>query len=433
MKQNLILKKKILDRNITAGVVGLGYVGLPLAILLAEGGIRILGFDIDKKKIKLINSKKSYIERIGKNKIELLTKKDNNCFSNFQNIKECDVIIICVPTSLKNNKPDLSNIRSSFSSIRKYLKKNQILILESTSYPGTTEEEIVNKIKQRFKIGENFYVGFSSERINPGVNENSLREIPKVTSGYTKNCSLLISKFYSMFFKKIVEAKSLKIAEFSKLLENIYRAVNISFYNEMKLVADKMHLDIFDVIEVAKTKPYGFRPFNPGPGYGGHCIPIDPFLLSWKAKKYNFETDFIKLSGKINENMPNYICKRIKNFFGKKIKIKKKCLIVGMAYKKNVDDMRESPSLKIIEILEKNQIYCDFHDPYIKTINNLRNFKKIKHSVGLNKMNLKTYDAVVIATDHDKINYEFLHRNSKMIFDCRGRYSNKDFKNIEQI
>ena len=428
MKQNLILKKKILDRNITAGVVGLGYVGLPLAILLAEGGIRILGFDIDKKKIKLINSKKSYIERIGKNKIELLTKKDNNCFSNFQNIKECDVIIICVPTSLKNNKPDLSNIRSSFSSIRKYLKKNQILILESTSYPGTTEEEIVNKIKQRFKIGENFYVGFSSERINPGVNENSLREIPKVTSGYTKNCSLLISKFYSMFFKKIVEAKSLKIAEFSKLLENIYRAVNISFYNEMKLVADKMHLDIFDVIEVAKTKPYGFRPFNPGPGYGGHCIPIDPIYMFYKAKKYNIQPKFIKLAADVNNKIILHIINKLKLVLKNKNKNKNKnlkkskILILGLAYKKNMDDIRESASIKLLNKLKKlnfDNLYC--HDTHIKSyqIANHKSFKILKK---IDKNILKRFDVTILMTDHDNFPYKLIYNNSKNIIDCRGKF-----------
>ena len=427
-----ILKKKIKEKSLVVGIIGLGYVGLPLAKTFVKNRIKVFGFDTDRYKIKMLKEGKSYINYLN-NKDILSLRNKLQPFSSFERISDCDAIILCLPTPIKKNKsPEMKYIKNSLKIIQKYLRKGQILSLESTTYPGTTEEVIMPYLKN-FKLGNDFFLVYSPEREDPGNKKFSNEKIPKVVGGITQNCLSIGYKLYQLMGTNIIKVSSVKIAEMTKLLENIYRSVNIGLVNELKLLCKKMDLNIFEIINTAKTKPFGFQAFYPGPGYGGHCIPIDPFLLSWKAKKYNFETDFIKLSGKINENMPNYICKRIKNFFGKKIKIKKKCLIVGMAYKKNVDDMRESPSLKIIEILEKNQIYCDFHDPYIKTINNLRNFKKIKHSVGLNKMNLKTYDAVVIATDHDKINYEFLHRNSKMIFDCRGRYSNKDFKNIEQI
>lgn len=424
MKLNNELIKKISNRKVNVGIVGLGYVGLPLAILLADKGARVFGFDIDKRKIKLIKSKKSYIERITNQKIKLLTKNNNYCYSDFSNIKECDVVIICVPTSLKKNKPDLSNIRSAFSSMSKYLKNNQILILESTSYPGTTEEELINKIKHRFKIGSNFYVGFSSERINPGVNENSINEIPKVTSGYTKNCSLLIAKFYSMFFKKIVQAKSIKIAEFSKLLENIYRAVNISFFNEMKLVADKMNLDIFDIIEVAKTKPYGFRPFNPGPGYGGHCIPIDPIYMFYKAEKYNIRPKFIKLAADINNQIISHIIHKLKVLLNNKKRSfsESKILILGLAYKKNMDDIRESASIKLLYKLNKlkfKNLYS--YDTHVKNyqISGYDYFIKLKK---LNKKILNQFDIVILMTDHDNFPYKLIYSNSKSIIDCRGKF-----------
>ena len=427
-----ILKRKIKDKSLIVGIIGLGYVGLPLAKTFVKNRIKVFGFDTDRNKIKMLKKGKSYINYL-KDKDILNLRHKLQPFSSFERISDCDAIILCLPTPIKKNKsPEMKYIKNSLKIIQKYLRKGQILSLESTTYPGTTEEVIMPYLKN-FKIGNDFFLVYSPEREDPGNKKFSNEKIPKVVGGITQNCLSIGYKLYQLMGTNIIKVSSVKIAEMTKLLENIYRSVNIGLVNELKLLCKKMNLNIFEIINTAKTKPFGFQAFYPGPGYGGHCIPIDPFLLSWKAKKYNFETDFIKLSGKINENMPNYICNRIKNFFGKKIKNKKKCLIVGIAYKKNVDDMRESPSLKIIEILERNQIYCDFHDPYIKKINNLRNFKKIKHSIDLNKTNLKKYDAVVIATDHDKIKYEFLQRNSKMIFDCRGRYSNKDFKNIEQI
>ena len=340
--------KKLIKKNTTIGIIGLGYVGLPLAILFAKKNFKVIGFDIDTKRINKIKKKISYIERISSKNIALLSKK-NNCFSNFKNIKHYDILIICVPTPLtKANKPDLSYIRKTITLIKNELKYGQTIILESTSYPGTTEEEIINKLDKKFIVGKNIFIGFSSERINPGVNENNLQTIPKVVSGYSKNCLEIVSKIYSKVFDKVVKTKNLQIAEFSKLLENIYRAVNIGFINEMKLVADKMGIDIFEILKIASTKPYGFRRFNPGPGIGGHCIPIDPHYLYWKAKKVGISANFIKLSAETNSKVINFIHSKIFKIIKKK-KIKNaKILILGLAYKKNMDDIRESASLKII-------------------------------------------------------------------------------------
>ena len=291
------------------------------------------------------------MDRISNNDVKLLNK-NGKFFSNFKEIKKCNVIIICVPTPLKNNEiPDLSFLKNVINSIKKFLKKGQILILESTSYPGTTEDEIYKNINKKFIIGNNFFLGFSSERINPGKNENSIQKVPKVVSGFTKNCLNAISNFYSKSFNEVIEGKSIEIAEFSKLLENIYRSVNIGFINEMKILADKMNIDIFDVINLANTKPYGFRRFFPGPGTGGHCIPIDPHYLYWKSVKVGLPAKFIKLSAKVNIVVLNFIIKKIiKNLKSSKLKLNRsKILVLGLSYKKNIDDLRESASLKLIE------------------------------------------------------------------------------------
>ena len=418
--------KKIDKKKIVIGIIGLGYVGLPLAIMLSKKRFKILGFDNDKNKISLINKKKSYIERIPNSEIALLTKK-GSVYSDFKNISKCDFIIICVPTPLKkNNKPDLSYIKNTLKNIKNKLRKKQVLILESTSYPGTTREEIVEKIDDKFKIGKNFFVGFSSERINPGFNENSIHKIPKVVSGYSNLCLDIISKFYGTFFNEVIKANSLEVAEFSKLLENIYRSVNIGFINEMKLVADKMGLDIYEIIRVAKTKPYGFRPFNPGPGIGGHCIPIDPHYLFWKGKEKGISANFIRLSAITNSKVIDFIETKVLNFLkNKKILINKaKILILGMSYKKDIDDLRESGSLDILKKLLKRKIkMIEWSDPHIKNPIKISNFRYNKKSIILNPKTLKSFDLVILMTDHDKFNYKMIYKNSKCIIDCRGRYS----------
>ena len=419
-----ILLSKITSKKINIGVIGLGYVGLPLAILFAKKGFSILGFDTDKNKIKTIVSNKSYINRIKPTDIISLNKK-GKFFNNYKKISSCDVIIICVPTPLYKDKPDLSYIRKTVSSIKKYLRYGQIIILESTSYPGTTEEEIIKKIPARYKIGKNLFIGFSSERINPGENENKMYKIPKVISGFSKNCEQLINKFYSIFFKKLVKANTIKTAEFSKLLENIYRAVNIGFINEMKFVADKMNMDIYEIIKIANTKPYGFVRFDPGPGVGGNCIPIDPNYLFWKAKKIGISANFIKLSAETNYKVVKFIkTKILKKLIDLNVKKNKaKILIMGLSYKKNVDDLREASSLKLIKLLKSKNIgTIDYSDPYVKKGVNTRDFKFNLKNVKPTSRNLSRYDIVIIMTDHDVFNYKSIYKYSNHIIDCRGRF-----------
>ena len=418
------LKKKITKKDIKIGIIGLGYTGLPLAIQIRKKGFIIFGFDVDKKKISNLKKGISYIDRIKNIDLRKFSKKLFS--SNFKNIQYCDVIIICVPTPLKGkNEPNLDFIKNTIQDIIPHLKKGQILILESTSYPGTTREIIVNKLKKKFNIGKDFFIGFSSERINPGFNENKLDKIPKVVSGYSKNCLNIISFFYKKIFDQIVKAKNLEIAEFSKLLENIYRSVNISFINEMKIIADKMNLDIFEILNIAQTKPFGFKRFNPGPGTGGHCIPIDPEYMFWKAKKIGFEARFIRLAANINIQMTNFIYKKIKDILKKnKIKISNsKILVIGIAYKKNIDDLRESASLRLISLLLNKTRAIDFHDKLIKNKILTRNFNFNKKSIILNKKKLSSYDIVIIMTDHDYLNYEMIKKYSKNIIDCRGKFN----------
>ena len=414
------------NKKCTVGIIGLGYVGLPLSILFVKNNFKIIGIDIDKNKINKIKKNDSYLDRISNKDIALINK-NGKFFSNFNKIKVCDIVIICVPTPLKiDQSPDLSFIRKTISSIKKFLRKGQTLILESTSYPGTTKEEIYSKIKDRFDIGKNFFLGFSSERINPGKNEDSIQKVPKVVSGFSKNCLKVISDFYGKSFNEIVISKSVEIAEFSKLLENIYRSVNIGFINEMKVLADKMNLDIFDVIDVANTKPYGFRRFFPGPGIGGHCIPIDPNYLYWKSVKVGLPAKFIKLSANTNILVLNFIIKKIlKNLKYKKISFKdSKILILGMSYKKNIDDFRESASIRLIEnLLIKGIKNISVHDPYVDKKLNL---KKIKKVYSLSSKILQSFDIVVLMTDHDLFDYDMVKKNSKLIIDCRGRFEVKD-------
>ena len=428
----MVSKKIIKDfsnRKTKIGVIGLGYVGLPLAALFAKKGFKVFGFDTDAEKIKLLNSKKSPIERIPDSITRLLLKK-GEISNNFKNITNCDVVVICVPTPLKkNNDPDVSYIKNTMLLIKNHLRKNQILILESTSYPGTTREEFVQKLNKRFKIGINFFIGFSSERINPGSNENNIHKIPKVVSGYSKNCLNLVSMFYDLFFEKVINASSLEIAEFSKLLENIYRSVNIGFINEMKLVVDKMNIDIFEIIKVAKTKPFGFRPFHPGPGIGGHCIPIDPHYLYWKAKKKGISAKFIKYSAEINLKVISFIKVKILELL-KKNKIKKnnaKILILGMTYKPNIDDLRESGSVNLMKRLLKDNINkIQWSDPHFQNRILIDKFNYNTKGINLTPKVLKSFDIVLLMTDHDKFNYDMIYKNSKRIIDCRGRYSVDD-------
>ena len=428
-EKNIIekIKKKIIQKRFSVGVVGLGYVGLPICARFIKANIKVLGVDNDIKKIKSLKKGNSYIQNDNLKDFNYFKRYKNQVSNNYKILKNCDVILICLPTPLKNLKPDMSYVFNCVSRINKIIKPYQVLILESTVYPGATDR-IVDMIKsKKLKIGRNIFVGYSPERENPGDKNFSYTKTPKVISGFTKNCEVLIKKIYSPIVKKIVVAKNVKDAELSKLLENMYRAVNIGLVNELKIICDKLKIDIFDVIELAATKNFGFQKFLPGPGLGGHCIPIDPYYLSWISKKNGYEPKFISIAGKINRSMPNWIIKTMINKLGSK---KLKILILGVSYKKNVEDDRESPTFSIMKILKLKKIRFEYNDPYFSKLRKSREFNFKKKLITLNKNNLKKFDAVLLITDHDSYDYSFIAKNSKFIFDTRGRYKKYNFKNI---
>ncbi len=417
-----ILKKKISSKSLNVGIVGLGYVGLPLALAFAKQNVKIIGLDNDLKKIKTLKRGKSYIKTISNKEIKLNSKL--TIFSNKNNIiKKCDVVIFCLPTPLtKNFEPDLSYVENTFNEVSKYFKKNTLICLESTTYPGTTEDIFANNLKKKFIIGENIFLGYSPEREDPGNKKFSIDKITKVVAGYSKNCLNLMDTLYSII-TKTYKVSNLKTAETTKLFENIFRSVNIGLVNEMKIICDKMKLDVHEIIDAAKTKPFGYMEFRPGPGLGGHCIPIDPFLLTWKAKEYGVNTRFIELSGQINSEMPNYVCNKIVNHFAKTtINRKPKILIIGLSYKKNTDDIREAPSLKIIEILNKINFEIVYYDNYFPKFPKSRNcnFTKKKYDIYKNKM--KDIDLAVLVTDHDNFDYNYIYKYAKHIVDTRGKF-----------
>jgi UDP-N-acetyl-D-glucosamine dehydrogenase len=425
--------KKISDKSAVIGIIGLGYVGLPLAMEFGKAGFCVTGFDIDPAKIKLLKEGKSYISYIPSDKIRALIQEHSLLpTSDFSGLKDADCIVICVPTPLKKNRePDLSYVLNTTRTVAKYLRKGQLVVLESTTYPGTTDEEMRAILEDTgLKAGKDFYLAYSPEREDPNNREFSTATIPKVVGGYTKRCLDVAQALYDCIIIKTVPVSSTKAAEATKLLENIYRSVNIALVNELKMLFDKMGIDIWEVVEAAKTKPFGFQAFYPGPGLGGHCIPIDPFYLTWKAREYGFDTRFIKLAGKINTYMPYYVVQRtIDALNGRGVPIDNaKILILGLAYKKDVDDTRESPSLKLIELFLERGAKVDYNDPYIPKTRKLRQYDLKMKSVALTKANLAKYDCVVISTNHSSYNYRFIVRNSRLIVDTRnaaGKFSSK--------
>ena len=415
------------------GIIGLGYVGLPLSIRFSEEKFPVVGFDIDKEKVDLLNNGKSYIKHINEDEIVAMANNGFTATCDFSEISNVDVIIICVPTPLGvHNEPDMSYIHGTLDNIRAHVKKDQLLILESTTYPGTTEEVLapfINSIEnKKFSIGENFFLGYSPEREDPGNNNFTTKTIPKVVSGHTKNCLELTKALYSQIVDQVVPVSSPKVAEMTKIMENIHRAVNIGLVNELKMVADKMDIDIYEVINAASTKPFGFTPYYPGPGLGGHCIPIDPFYLTWKAKEVGMNTRFIELAGEINANMPHYVVKKVGdalNLVGKAIK-GSKILVLGLAYKKNVDDLRESPSLELIDELIERGSDVSFSDPFFKEIPQTRKYQIKVKSQKLSPKSLRSADLVLIATDHDGFDYQLIASHAKLIIDTRGRMQPSD-------
>ena len=414
------------DRKARIGVIGLGYVGLPIVLRFCEEKFKVTGFDIDTEKVKAINKGKSYIRHIPSKSIASLVKNTPPAFTatnDMSLLSRTDVIIICVPTPLSDKRePDLSYVENTTMEIAKYLRPGQLVSLESTTYPGTTEEIVLPLLEEKgLKAGKDFFLVFSPEREDPGRADFNTQNIPKVVGGVTKRCLMLGTALYSMIVGKVVPVSSTKVAEMAKLLENIYRCVNIALVNELKILCDRMGIDIWEVIEASKTKPFGFQAFYPGPGLGGHCIPVDPFYLTWKAKEYDFVTKFIELAGEINTNMPYYVIQRtmeVLNGRGKTLK-DAKILVLGIAYKKDVDDIRESPSLELIRLLKEKGAVVNYNDPFIPVaVSHRRGFKMT--STELTGETLKSYDCILIATDHSAYDYKWIVENSNLVIDTRN-------------
>ena len=430
-----MLKKiiyKLKSKKFRVCVIGLGYVGLPLISSFIDAKIKVYGIDIDDKKIQLLRKGKSYIKSIKPKTLEYFKKNKKNLSSNFSLISESDVVIICLPTPLKNNskQPDMSYVFKCAQDLKKLIKFNQIIILESTVYPGATREFAKKLLNKKFKIGENIFVGYSPERENPGDKKFNYRNTPKVISGYTDNCLKVVKIIYNFFVRRTVAVDKIEEAELSKLLENLYRAVNIGLVNEMKIICEKLNINIFNTINAAATKNFGFQKFMPGPGLGGHCIPIDPFYLSWVSKKKGYDPKFIKLAGIINSKIPHWTINQvIKKLKKKNIKI----LLLGISYKKDVDDDRESPSYEFMKILRNKKIKFDYHDPYFPKIRKGRNVKENKSSINLSKNELMKYDATILLTDHNFFDYKLIAKNSKFVFDTRGRYKKVNLDNYKNI
>lgn len=431
MKIDLI--KKFEDKKSLVGIIGLGYVGLPLALTFVNSNVKIIGFDIDKRVISNIKNGKSYIKSISNKEIKAALEKKFKVTDDFKKIKLLDAIIICLPTPVDEyNVPDLSYITSTIDKILPYLKKNQLLSLESTTYPGTTDEIIRSKLKLRnFRLGEDYFLVYSPEREDPGNKDFNTKNIPKIIGGYSKKCLATGIALYKSALDIVYPVSSMRVAEMTKLLENIHRAVNIGLVNEMKIVADKMDINIHEVIKAAATKPFGFVPYYPGPGLGGHCIPIDPFYLTWKAKEYGVKTKFIELAGEINSQMPQWVIDKTADALNVKKKSinKSKILILGVAYKKDVNDTRESPSLEIIKILKNLGAIVDYSDSYVPEILNLRKYKYKMKSVKIDPKKISSYDAIIIVTNHSNFDYELIVKNAKLIIDTRDVFS-KSIRNV---
>jgi UDP-N-acetyl-D-glucosamine dehydrogenase len=427
------LTAKIHDRTARIGIIGLGYVGLPLALLLSEESFPVTGFDIDVRKVNLLSSGGSYIHRISPSEIALARERGFAATSDFSELQRVDAIVICVPTPLNEHRePDLSYIRSTAESIAPHLRGGQLIILESTTYPGTTEEILVPILEAGNRSGlkaakggesysqEHFYVAFSPEREDPGNQTIARRDVPKVVGGLNSAATQLAGHLYGSIFNRTVPVSTPAAAEMTKLLENIYRCVNIALVNELKLLCLRMGLDIWEVIDAASTKPFGFQPFYPGPGLGGHCIPVDPFYLSWKAKEWDFQTRFIELAGEINTSMPYSVLASVQQALNQRRKVLNgsRVLVLGVAYKKDSDDLRESPALTIIELLQKDGAQVSYHDPYFPFIGKGRKYDLQMHCATLD--DLTAYDCVLIVTDHSDYDYNRIVRESQLVVDTRN-------------
>jgi UDP-N-acetyl-D-glucosamine dehydrogenase len=436
-------ESKIAAKTAKVGIIGLGYVGLPLALLFADNGFPVYGFDIDPFKVDMLKRGKGYIKHIPESQIaEHVNQKRFSATTDFSHLRGVDAVLICVPTPLDaHREPDLSFVRDTASSITPHLRRGHLVVLESTTYPGTTEEVVLPileksglrcPVKPYRSFGRDvtasdepdtdFLVAFSPEREDPGNKQFKTHQVPKIIGGVNAASARAAQQLYSQGFEKTVVVSSTRVAEMTKILENTYRCVNIALVNELKLLCLRMGIDIWEVIEAAKTKPFGFTPFYPGPGLGGHCIPIDPFYLTWKAREYEFPTRFIELAGEINSAMPEHVVASIVAALNDR----KQCLqgarvlVLGIAYKKDVDDPRESPSLRIIELLQEKGAEVDFHDPYFPTLPKLRKYDFELQSVEPTPEALGSYNAVVVATDHSTYNYAEVVRHARLVIDTRN-------------
>jgi UDP-N-acetyl-D-glucosamine dehydrogenase len=432
--------ERIKSRSARVGIIGMGYVGLPLALLFSEQGFRVTGFDVDPKKVEKLNEGASYIVRIPATEIQDARKKGFHATADYAEIGEMDVVAICVPTPLSEfHEPDLSYIRETARAIAPNLRIGQLIVLESTTYPGTTEEVLIPILEKenrsglrvvRDKDARGFYVAFSPEREDPGNDSIARRDIPKVIGGVGPMALEIASALYSSIFNRTVPVSSPAAAEMTKLLENIYRCVNIALVNELKQLCQRMGIDIFEVIDAAKTKPFGFQAFYPGPGLGGHCIPIDPFYLSWKAKQFDFHTKFIELAGEVNLGMPYYVVEQTAAALNDQSKAVKdsKVLLLGLAYKKDVDDLRESPSLTIIELLRQRGAIVSYNDPFFPYVGRGRHYDLDMYCASMDE--LDQYDCVLIVTDHSDYDYARIVRESKLVVDTRNATKGIPARNI---
>ena len=427
------LEQRLTERTASAGVIGLGYVGLPLAMAIARAGFKVTGFDVDPAKPQLLLQGNSYIGAVSSDELaNHIAEKRFTATIDMSGLAHCDVIVICVPTPLtRQREPDMSYIEATARTIAANLRPGQLIILESTTYPGTTDEVLRPILEESgLKCGRDVFLGFSPEREDPGNTSFETVTIPKVVAGDGPEAQRLVTAFYGAVVKRVVPVSSTATAEAVKITENIFRAVNIALVNELKVIYDAMGIDVWEVIEAAKTKPFGFMPFYPGPGLGGHCIPIDPFYLTWKSREFELPTRFIELAGEINTAMPRYVVKRLEESLDERQGLslgKARVLIIGLAYKKNVSDVRESPTFKLLELLERRGTRCDYHDPHVAAIPPTREHAAFtgRQSVPLSAETLAGYDAVLISTDHDAVDFALVAREAKLILDTRNALANR--------
>lgn len=419
------LAKRIQNKQAVVGIYGLGYVGLPLALRFAEVGVRVLGFDIDASKVEQLNAGSSYIERITPADIQRAQQQGFTTTTDFTHTAQVDALLICVPTPLNSHRePDLSFITNTIDAALPYMRAGQLVSLESTTWPGTTDEVLGPRLRAcGLEPGENCALVFSPEREDPGNAHYGTKDIPKVIGGTTPRCLELGSALYRHAIQTMVPVSSTRAAEMTKLLENIHRSVNIGLVNEMKIVAEKMGINIHEVIDAAATKPFGFVPYKPGPGLGGHCIPIDPYYLTWKAREYGVNTRFIELAGEINHYMPHWVVEKITDALNERAQAVKgsRILVLGLAYKKNIDDTRESPAVEIMDLLQTKGAHIDYSDPHVPTFPRKRNYHFDLQSVALTPATIASYDCLVLATDHDGFDYPQLLQHARLIVDTRGR------------